>query len=104
MAIAAIMFAGDGAQHAHLVRRQQAIGNGDTQHVGMALQIQAILQPQRTEFFLGQFVGQPTPDLVTVLDDAFLDDLMIILVIAIHDAPCGFGCYSWLQRQLGHHA
>lgn len=50
----------------------------------MALQIQAVLQAQDAELVLAQFVVETTADLIGVLCDAFLDDLMIILVVTIH--------------------
>ena len=59
MAVAAVVAARDMRQHAHLLRRQRAVGDGDPQHVGVQLQIDAVHQPQRLELVLGQFAGQP---------------------------------------------
>jgi hypothetical protein len=53
-------------------------------HVGMALQVEPVLQAKRTEFVFGQFVAQSAADLVAKLRNAFLDDLMVILIIFIH--------------------
>jgi hypothetical protein len=50
----------------------------------VALQIQAILQAQRPEFFFAQFVRQTTAHLVAVLSDAFVDDFLVDLIVLIH--------------------
>ncbi|MNT04826.1 hypothetical protein D3C72_1394190 [compost metagenome] len=84
VAIAAVVLARDMAQLAHLLRRQQAVRNRHAQHVGMALHVQAVLQAQRQEFFLGQLVGQAAAHLVTELGDALGDDALVILVVLIH--------------------
>src|SRR3546814_20633753 len=49
MAIAAVICAGDMAKLPHLVAAERAIRNGHAQHIGMQLQIKAVLQPQRLE-------------------------------------------------------
>ena len=54
MAVAAVILLGDLGELAHLPRRQRAIGNGDAQHIGVELQIEAVHQPQRPELVLGQ--------------------------------------------------
>ena len=59
MAVAAVVAAPDMGEHAQLVGRQRAVGNRDPHHVGVELQIDAVHQPQRLEFFLGQFARQP---------------------------------------------
>ena len=84
MAVAAIVFARDMGQHAQLRRRQRAVGNGDAQHVGVQLQIDAIHQPQRLEFFLGQFAGQAARDLIAKFRDALGDQRAVECVIDVH--------------------
>ena len=84
VAIAAVVLAGDVGEHAHLRRRQQAVRDGDAQHVGMTLHVQAVLQAQRQEFFFGQLVGETAPYLVAVLGDAFTYDEMVVLVVTVH--------------------
>ena len=44
MAVAPVPSLGDHRELAHLPRRQRAIGNGDAQHIGMKLQIEAVHQ------------------------------------------------------------
>ena len=90
MAIATIIFAGDVGKHPHLFGRQQAIRHRHPQHVRMTLQIEPVLQTQRTEFVFGQFVRDSAFYLTAKLGNPFLDDLMIILVVAIHGGPCLF--------------
>jgi hypothetical protein len=85
VAIAAVVLAGDVREHAHLRGRQQAVGHGDAQHVGVALHVQAVLQAQRQEFGFGQLIVDAALYLVAVLGDAFLDDEVVVLVVAIHE-------------------
>ena len=54
VAVAAIVLAGDFGQLAQLARAQRAVGNGDAQHVGVQLQVQAVGEPQRLELLLGE--------------------------------------------------
>ena len=67
MAVALVVFARDVAEHAQLPRVQRAVGDGDAQHVGVKLQVDAVHQPERTELVLGDFAGQPPVDLVAEL-------------------------------------
>ena len=55
MAIAFVISAGNVGQLAHLFARQRAIGNGNAQHIGMQLQIEAIHQAMNAELILIQF-------------------------------------------------
>ncbi|MNN02795.1 hypothetical protein D3C81_1154650 [compost metagenome] len=82
--IALVVVAGDLRQLAHLARGQQAIGHGDTQHRCVALDVQAVLQAQRAEFFAGQLACQVTAGLVAELLDAVLYDPLIVFVIYVH--------------------
>ena len=84
MAVAAIVAARDMRQHAQLLRRQRAVGNGDAQHVGVQLQIDAIHQPQRLEFVLGQFARQAARDLVAEFGDALGDQRAVEIVVEVH--------------------
>ena len=85
MAIAAIVAARDPGQRAHLLRRQRAVGNGDAEHIGVQLQIDAVLQPQHLELVLGEFAGEAALHLVTKFGDAFVDQGAIEFVICVHD-------------------
>ena len=57
MGITAVIFAGDVPQHPHLRRAERAIRDCHPQHIGVQLQIEAILQPQRTELIFAQLAG-----------------------------------------------
>ena len=54
VAVAAVVVARDVREHAQLARRQQAVRNRDAQHRRVPLDVQAVLQAQRTELVLGQ--------------------------------------------------
>ncbi len=85
MAVAAVVAARDMRQPPQLLRRQRAVGNRDAEHVGVQLQIDAVLQPQHLEFVLGEFAGQPALHLVAKFRDAFVDQRAVEFVICIHE-------------------
>ena len=84
MAVAAVVAPRDVGQHAQLLRRQRAVGNGDAQHVGVELQIDAVHQPQRLEFVFGQFAGEPARDLIAEFRDPFGDQRAVEFVVEVH--------------------
>ncbi len=90
MPIVAIVAARDMGQHAQLARTEQAVGNGDAQHGRMALNIEAVAQPQRAELFLAELPGEKTAGLVAKLRDAFIDQGLIMGIVTVH------GCDSCL--------
>ena len=87
MAVAAVVLARDLGELAHLARRQRAVGNGDAQHVGVELQIEAVHQPERPELVLGQFAGEAARDLVAELLDPRGDEGRVEIIIMIHGRP-----------------
>jgi hypothetical protein len=84
MAIALVVAARNEGELAHLCRRQFAIRNGDAEHIGMKLQIEAVLQAQRPELFFGQLAGETTCNLATELLGPLAHKSGIKLVVAIH--------------------
>ena len=84
VAEAAVVAPRDVGQLAHLLGRQHAIGHGDAQHVGVQLQIEAVLQAQRAELVLGQLAGDAARDLAAELIDPLLDDGGVEFVVTIH--------------------
>eukprot|EP01022_Parablepharisma_sp_SALTPOND_P026560 TRINITY_DN643_c0_g3_i1.p1 TRINITY_DN643_c0_g3~~TRINITY_DN643_c0_g3_i1.p1 ORF type:complete len:1321 (+),score=447.37 TRINITY_DN643_c0_g3_i1:3726-7688(+) len=84
VAIASVVLDGDLGELAQLLGSQHAVGDGDAQHVGMALQVETVLQAQDTEFVLDEFIRQAPAHLVPVLCDSLFDDQVIVLVIAVH--------------------
>ena len=81
MAVVAVVAPRDMRERAQLIRRQRAVGNGDAQHIGMKLQIDAVHQPQRLELVLGQFARQPARDLVAEFGDALVDQRAVKIVV-----------------------
>ena len=84
MTIVTIIFARDMGEHVHLLAAQRAIGNGNPQHIGVELQIEAVHQSQRLELVLGQLAGDAPFHLVAEFLDSRVDHLLVILVILIH--------------------
>ncbi len=66
---------------------QRAVGDGDAQHVGMELQIDAVHQAQRLERILGKLTGQTALDLVAKLLDALGDKGVVKFVVTVHQLP-----------------
>ncbi len=85
MAVAAIIGTRDMREHVQLGRRQQTVRHCHAQHVSVTLHIQAVLQAQWAEFVFRQFVGKTASNLIAILRDALLDDLMVVLIVTIHD-------------------
>ena len=81
---AAVVGPGDVGELAQLPRGQRAVGDGDAQHVGVELQVDAVHQPQRLELVLGELAREPAPDLVAKLGDALAHELGVELVVAVH--------------------
>ena len=87
MAVAAVVAPRHVRQHAHLLRRQRAVGDRDPQHVGVELQIDAVHQAQELELVLGQLAGEAAAHLVAKLGDALVDQRLIEFVVAVHRWP-----------------
>ena len=92
MAIAAVVLVGDVGKLAHLQGRQGAIRNGDAQHVGVELEVEAVHQPERLELVLGQLTGQAAGGLVAELRHALGDEIVVELIVAVH--RCSLSLYS----------
>ena len=84
MAIAAVIFARDVGEHAHLTAVERAVRDGHAQHVRVKLQVQPVHQPQRLELVFGDLPGEAAFHLIAKLLDAGVDDLLVVLVIFIH--------------------
>ena len=86
VAVAAIVAARDRGELAQLPARQRAVGNGDAQHVGVELQVEAVGQPQRLELLLGELAGEAPPHLVAELRDPLGDERAVDTVVDVHGA------------------
>ena len=87
MAVALVEAARDVGELAHLARRQHAVGNGDAQHVGVQLQVDAIHQAMDAELVFRQLAIQAAVHLVAELGDPVGHEASIEFVIAIHGVP-----------------
>ena len=84
VAVAAVVAPRHMRQPPQLLRRQRAVGNRDAEHIGVQLQIDAVLQPQHLEFVFGEFAGQPALHLVAKFLDALVDNGAVEFVICVH--------------------
>jgi len=84
MTEATVITARDMRELAHLQRRQRAIGHGHAQHIGVQLQVEAVLQAQRLEFVFGDLARQAAIDLAAKLLHALIDQALIDFGIIIH--------------------
>ena len=85
MAVAAVVAPRHMRQPPQLLRRQRAVGDRHPEHIGVQLQIDAVLQPQHLEFVLGEFAGQPALHLIAKFLNAFVDQRAVEFVICVHD-------------------
>ena len=100
MAEALVVFAGDVRELAQLPAGERAVGNGDAQHIGVKLKIEAVHQPERLELILGQGAGEPPINLMTELPGPLRHEGGVEFVIPVHgwlacrcrDARWGPGC------------
>ncbi len=83
MPVSLVELARDAGEGADLLAAQRAIRHGHTQHVGVKLEIQAVHQAQRLEFFFGQVTGNATIDLITELLDPLTQEGAIDLIVAV---------------------
>ena len=79
-----IVGAGDVRKFPHLLRRQDAVGYVDPQHVGVKLHVEAVHQPKRLELVLGEFAGHAAFDLPAKLPDPLRHQLVIEFVVPVH--------------------
>src|SRR5690606_24225138 len=79
--VALVVATGDVGQLAQPLGRQHAVGNGNAQHGGVALDVQAVLQAQRQEVWFGKLAGRIPAYLIAELSCAVLYDTLVILVV-----------------------
>src|SRR6266581_401171 len=85
VAVAAVVLARALREFSQLLRRQQAVGNGDAQHRRVTLDVEAVPQAQRAELVLRELAGEKAPRLVAELDHALVDELLVDFVVDVHD-------------------
>src|SRR3989338_3931234 len=94
-----VVVTGNLGHHAHLGGRHQTVRHGNAQHARKALDVQAILQAQRAEFFTAQFTGKVTAGLIAILLDAVFDDFLVVLVVYVHGVSCYQAFYSYQRAR-----
>ena len=82
-----VVLAGDAGQYPQLGAGQLAVRNGDAQHGREALDIPAVLQPQRAELIIPELPGKIALQLVAILGRALLDELPVEVCVLVHRAP-----------------
>ncbi len=63
---------------------QQAIGDGNTQHISVALMVETILQAERAELFFSQGAVQASLNLVSELGNPLIYKGLVNVVIFVH--------------------
>src|SRR6266704_1311318 len=84
VAVAAVVLARDLREFSQLLRREQAVGNGDAQHRRVTLDVEAVPQAQRAELVLRELAGEKAPRLVAELDHTLVDELLVDFVVDVH--------------------
>ncbi len=84
MTVGAVVLARDRGELPQLPRREQAIGNGDAQHRRVALDVEAVAQPQGAKLLLRQLPGEEAIGLAAELRDPLVNQPLVYCVVAIH--------------------
>ena len=84
MPVAAVVGVADLGEFAQLERRQRAVRNRNAQHRRVLLHIEAVLQAKRFELVFGQLTGEKTAGLVAKLRNPFVDQSLVVAVVAVH--------------------
>src|SRR5258707_12613242 len=85
MSVTAIVVASDSRQGAKLSRRQQSIRDRHAQHRRMALDVQAVAQPQMLEFVLAQRPLEESLRLIAKLCHPLTHESLVGEVVPIHE-------------------
>src|SRR5882762_5262938 len=84
VAVTAVVLARDLREFSQLLRRQQAVGDGDAQHRRVTLDVEAVPEAQRAELVIGELAREKAPGLVAELGDALVDELLVDFVVKVH--------------------
>src|SRR5262249_49084417 len=84
VAVAAVVLARDVGEHPKLRRGKQAVGNGHAKHRRMALDVQAVAKAKGAELVFRELSGEEALRLVAELRDAFGDEGVVVVVVAVH--------------------
>ncbi len=86
VAVALVVGARHMRQPAQLDAVQRSIGDGDPQHVGVQLQVQAVHQADHLELVFGDLARQTPPRLFAELGGPVGQHFLVDLVVAVHGA------------------
>jgi hypothetical protein len=75
------------SERSQLARGEQAVRNRNAQHGRIALNVQAVTQPERSELIFGKLAFEETPRLVPKLRDALIHQPLIDFVVYVHGRP-----------------
>ncbi len=84
MTVAAVVLARDACEHPQLPAGELAVRHGDAQHRRVALDVPAVLQPQRAQLVVGELAARVALELVPELPRAFADELAVEGGVAVH--------------------
>ena len=84
MAVAAIELLADQRELPQLARRERAIGDGDAQHVGVKLEIDAVLESERLELVFCDRTVEAARDLIRELGHPLAHETLVEFIVAIH--------------------
>lgn len=71
-------------KHAHLRRGEQSIGNSDSQHGGMTLDIKTIHQSQGAILIFSQLTCKEAARLLSELGGALVNNRLVVMIVLVH--------------------
>src|SRR5262249_17342502 len=97
MAIPAVVLACNVREFAQLPGRKHPIRDGHAKHWGVALNIEAIAQPERAKLIVCQLACQKTASLIAKLGYPLVDHPLIYFIVYVHRVTASlndFACYQ----------
>ena len=82
--VAAVMVARQLGEFAQLAAGEMAVGHGDAEHRRVTLDVDAVLQAQRTELILRELPGEEAPHLVAELCNTFVEQMLVVFIVLVH--------------------
>ena len=89
VAITTIPALGHIGELAHLRAVQRAVGDGDTEHIGVKLEVEAVHQAERAKLVFGERTGDAALDLGAELGVAGLEEGGVEIALEIHGSVLG---------------
>src|SRR5690554_5993543 len=82
--VATVVIPGNPGQPAQLFRAQHAVGHADSEHGGMTLNIETVLEAKGKEFLFGKLTGQCAFGLIPELGHTLGCDLLVVFIVNVH--------------------